>query len=264
MKPIVIALAVVVVVIGGFLVWRSLSQQPVSNAPEPVQVEEEPLVDQYTEGYTEDDTGESTAPVPEPEPDPEPPTDMEGGDTVVRERIPDNADPGLREVLDYDYLISKTVTATDLIYREKNPMSQLPFLIQPDRLRVERRGTKLYLAKANYQRYEKWIKVFESLDPDTIVNTYQFLHPLFSRAFEELGMQGRDWETTLAGAYDKVAAMEVPQGDLELVAAGKTYIFADTELEELPPAHKALLRMGPKNADRLKKKLAAFKTALGQ
>ena len=53
------------------------------------------------------------------------------------------------------------------------------------------------------------------------------------------------------------------EGEPELLAGIRSYHFADPALEELSPAQKTLLRMGPGNARLVQAKLRELAPALG-
>ena len=55
----------------------------------------------------------------------------------------------------------------------------------------------------------------------------------------------------------------IPRGDVELTPAGVGYAFADERLEQLTPAQKQLLRMGPENVKKVQDKLREIAGHLG-
>jgi len=257
-------LGIVVVVIAAVVIYRytgSASPEPVvEETPPPTLVIEEPEpepVPPPSVEAREPVDGETRA-----EPRPPLPETVAEADALLRDQLGDEVEPALREVLDYDYLLGKIVTAADLIYREKNPISQLPFLRRSDRLMVERKGAELYLSEQNYTRYTKWVDTLENLDVAVLADTQDYLSPLLGTAFEELGIVDRDWATTKTETLDYLIGLEVPETPPKLVQAGDLYIYADPELEALPPTHKAFIRMGPDNARRVQAKLREIRDAL--
>lgn len=258
MKNILVALgltAAILAVIFGIFYLRKPTEEALPG-PELVtpSIETESEIDPATPEPVSD------APVSDPLP-PEPPKDLDGADEHLRERFVE-ADPGLRDILERDHLVAKIATATDLIYRKKNPMSQLPFLLRRDRLIAERDGDRLRLSSRNYRRYEKSVALFEGLDSEGAVAAYSFLKPLFEGAFNQLGMGERDWDTTLQSAFEYLISIEVPRTRPELEGVGKVFVFVDPALEDLPPTHKAFIRMGPENARRIQDKVRDLKKIL--
>lgn len=265
MKNIALALGITAVLVLAFLAYKQLARQSIQSddgiqvvEPDPEVIpEEEPFVDTTPEA-------QPLPPAePQPEPEPQPLESQQAGNDYLRENKP-SAQPNqtLDSIFDYDDLISKAATATDLVYRDKNPISQMPFIKMRDRLMVERRADGTYLSARNYQRYEKWVKAFESVDVETAAGTYVFLKNLVVNAYDQLGMAPRGWEETYRGAVEKVMAMEVGPDAPQISQAGKIYIFVDNSLESLSPTHKALIRMGPVNTARIKAKLGALDAAV--
>jgi len=195
-------------------------------------------------------------------PETPPPTDLENSDAYLRETMQGKAAFVDKTLEDQKHLIRKMTTAADLAARGKNPSSQLSFLQPGGALAVDERDGKLWLSKRNYQRYEPMVRAFAALDSDFLAALYRELRPLFLDAYAELGNGDDAWEANTRMLADQVIAMEVPDGEIELVESGGMYIYADPELEALAPVQKALIRMGPENALRLQNKLRELRGLL--
>ena len=272
MKNIMIAIAVLVLILGAILIFRNRSPEPV----EPVEV-------------TTEEPGTPTPPTETPvEPDPETPVETtatdapsdptptenpvaaapvekeepveteEEADELLREKL-EPRDPVLKELVSRDNLLLKSVTATDLIARGKNPISQFGYLKPKGRLLVEERDGRLYLSERNYQRYDRFIRALESVDGAEMGRMYYRMSHLARKVYEPLGSEETDWQKVLGKTLDLMINFEVPGGEIELAGRGGIYIYVDDRLESLPPSQKALIRMGPENATRLQRKLRELK-----
>jgi hypothetical protein len=101
-----------------------------------------------------------------------------------------------------------------------------------------------------------------SLDTEGTAEQYRRLRPLFQEAYRDLGFR-TSFDAALAGAVEMLLAVPVPQGPVELERAGVgAYEYRDPELEGLSPAQKHLLRMGPRNIERVQAKLRHLVEAL--
>jgi hypothetical protein len=92
---------------------------------------------------------------------------------------------------------------------------------------------------------------------------HRALAPLFAQAYAQIGRDRSDFDAALAAAFGELLRTPVRDGEPELVAGIRSYRFADPELEELSPAQKDLLRMGPGNARLVQAKLRELAAALG-
>ncbi|GLP95381.1 DUF3014 domain-containing protein [Paraferrimonas sedimenticola] len=120
---------------------------------------------------------------------------------------------------------------------------------------------KIYIDPDSYRRYDFYAEFLNQLDEAEIATAYQGLKPLIEQAFDELGYQNTKFEDQLIDAIDLMLdAPEVP-GAIELTSVSVNYKYADPELEALPAAQKLMIRMGPKNAEKVK---AALKRLRGQ
>jgi len=256
LKNIIIALIVTVAIVGGFLVYQYYGSGA-GEAPETT-----PLTVEPPESYPEDQpysgidhTPESTAQGETPS---QPPPALNESDSYLVEEYKEKA-PFIDEALKGEHLIRKTVAAVDLIRRGENPSSQMGHLKPKGSFEVERRNGKVYVSPKNYARYEPAIKALESLGAEKLVQGYEFLLPLFREAYDELGNERTNWEERALETLDLLLAMEIPEGDMELLDAGGIYIFAEDAYEKLPPAQKILIRMGPENATRVQARLLHLK-----
>ena len=88
------------------------------------------------------------------------------------------------------------------------------------------------------------------------------MEPLLDEAYREIAPPGADFRDALSEAIDRVLEVEVPALSPELDEAVLSYRYADPDLEELSPAEKHLLRLGPERAARVQTKLQFLRAGL--
>jgi hypothetical protein len=115
---------------------------------------------------------------------------------------------------------------------------------------------------ANYQRYTAYVELLEALDPAELAAAVRSYRPLLDEAFRQMGYPEGDFLQRLRAVIDEVLAAPEPRQPIRLVKPEAYYVYVDPELEALSAGQKALLRMGPANAARVKAWLAAFRDAL--
>jgi hypothetical protein len=116
---------------------------------------------------------------------------------------------------------------------------------------------------AGYRRYDLIVDVIDSLDTAGMAELYEAIRPLCRQAYEDLGYPGDAFDATLSRAVNRLLATPVVDGPITLEKKVKAYQFADPALEELSPASKQFLRLGPENLQRLQTKVRALARAIG-
>jgi hypothetical protein len=128
-------------------------------------------------------------------------------------------------------------------------------------------------APGNAERYATFVAFAERIDTRQAVALYARWYPLFQQAYEELGYPGGYFNDRLIVVLDQLIATPVVEGPIELkvtevkgpIASTQPWLryeFADPAFEALPAGQKMLLRMGPRNQQRLQAKLAEVRRQL--
>lgn len=120
------------------------------------------------------------------------------------------------------------------------------------------------LDEKSFKRYERYIDLLESVPPEQILALYKRYEPLMQQAFAELGYPDKPAKQKLLQAIDVLLATPEVDYPLALEQPSVMYTFADPLLEQLPPAQKQMLRMGPENQKRLKTLLRSYRDYLLQ
>jgi len=198
-----------------------------------------------------------------------------GAETGVQPPLPplDETDPLVRQLvgqlsshpavaawLTTDGLVLNFAVVTRRISAGENPMQELKALgtIPPFRARGER-----FIDASSYRRYDRYAQAISALDARGAAGVYTRLKPRIIDAYRRLGEPAGDFDPVLERAITELLSVPVVHGDVELVPHGIGYAFADPKLEELSPAQKQLLRMGPQNVEAIQAKLREIADFLG-
>jgi hypothetical protein len=118
------------------------------------------------------------------------------------------------------------------------------------------------IAKENSLRYAAAVKVFDTVDTQTLASSYFRVYPLLQQAYVDLGYPTGYFNNRLVEVIDHLLATPDVQGPIQVVQPNVLYEFADPQLEALSSGQKALLRLGPEYAAVVKRKLRELKTAI--
>jgi len=130
------------------------------------------------------------------------------------------------------------------------------------RFAVRRQGEDLYLSPDNFKRYTPIVGLIEGLDNDRLIAVYLQYYPLFQEAYEYLGYPSAYFNDRLIDVIDHLLAAPVVDGPIRLVRPHVLYKYADPDLETLSAGRKALIRVGPANANKVKTKLREIRLML--
>jgi len=164
-----------------------------------------------------------------------------------------------------DRIRNFTLVVTN-IAEGKTPARALRTLRPSSPFRVTERSGDLYLDPRSYERYTGHADALASIDPAGAARLYATLKPRIEEAHRELGSPDQPFDRVLEGAIVlllRTPVDEGPEGPVRVEPRGIVYGFADEDLEDLAPAQKQLLRMGPRNARAVQRTLRAMALALG-
>ena len=263
-RPIIIALAIVGLLIVGFIVYSVSSKE---SAPEVVT---QPVA-----------IPEPEPPVPEPVIEAEPEPELEP-EQVVEAPVEEEVEPAfvLPRLNDSDQLIRDGVVSltrhegvntwlspNELIRKfvafvegvaigqvAKDPVRDLapqgPFL-------ASQISEQVYLLdSASYERYYFFSEVVVSLDARRSAEFYLLVHPMLQEAYGELGSPDKKFNDVVFKAIGRLLETPVINKPIRLLRPVVMYQFEEKKLESLSAAQKQLIRMGPKNTRALQVKLS--------
>lgn len=256
MSPsIVVVLVLVVLLLGGGAYWW-LSK----DGAEPTH---EGTLDAPSQADSPSGAGADGATQPEAaQPEVELPP-LSSSDAFVREaaaRLSEH--PALVRWLSNEDLVRRFVATVENVANGASPRSHLEFMAPNEPFEARRANGELVAAPDTYGRYDRMVDVFTSLDIGTAVQLYHTMEPLLDEAYREIAPPGQDFRSAMSEAIDRLLAVDVPEQSPELEEAVLSYRYADPDLEELSPAEKHLLRLGPERAARVQTKLQFLQAGL--
>lgn len=171
-----------------------------------------------------------------------------------------------RRWLEQPQLFSRGVAALLRIAEGESAGEALAFLAPAGRFEVLERDGKRVIAPATFARYDEIAEAVASIDAKTAVAAYRALSPTLSRLHREIARPGVGLDETVRRALSRLAETPTTGEEIEVVSArvGANYEFADPALEGLSAAQKQLLRMGPKNAARVRAKCRELLEEIGR
>jgi hypothetical protein len=160
-------------------------------------------------------------------------------------------------------LIENFTVVTLNVAEGRTPVAHLQALAPTGRFRVRSTGTAIFLDPVSYQRYDDYAAAVDGLDPTGTARLYLTLKPRIVDAYRALGYPEGDFDPVLAKAIATLRAVPVIDREIPLREAIVSYEFVDPKLEGLSAAQKQLLRMGPRNINRVRQKLSEISMLLG-
>jgi len=185
-------------------------------------------------------------------------------DAVVRELAAElSSHPTLARLLMTDYLIRRFVTTVDLIVKGDSPRRPMDFIEITEDFQVLESEGQTYLDPVGYERYNQTAGVIASLDAKGSAVLYKQLKLPINQAYRDMGYPNEDFDATLKKAIFDLLETPVIEDRIYLEKDVVTYLFVNSELEELSAAQKHLLRMGPDNILTIQAKLREIAGYLG-
>jgi hypothetical protein len=183
---------------------------------------------------------------------------------VKQELLALNWKAGLAALFVNEEMIRRFVVQVDNIAQGQIVPEQAIFKGLSKDFQVKKQGQHYQLDTANYSRYQPYLELLESAPKAQVVALFNKFYPLMQAAYQELGYPEKQFRDRLQQAIAVlVAAPEIADGPL-LVLDSVQYDFADSEVEQLPLAHKQMIRLGQKNQQRLKLLLSAYQPLLAK
>jgi hypothetical protein len=254
-------LAGAVLVASGAAVWfyypRTAPQAEVPAAPPPLAtapVEEAPVVQ-----HPIDQVPVLPAEIMEPVPAL---ADSDAAALAALGALMGGADPATWFVS--EFVVQRLVTTIDNLPRSS--VTRQVYAAKPvaGTLSVTEADGRLWLDTTNYARYDTAVSIFESADSRQLVSAYVRFYPLLQQAWREVGAGG-EFNDRLVQVIDHLLAAPELSGPFELqrAANGRPRMeFVDPRLEGASVGHKALMRIGPDHAGRVKAKLRELRGLL--
>ncbi|WP_426752199.1 DUF3014 domain-containing protein [Myxococcus sp. Y35] len=172
-------------------------------------------------------------------------------------------EPELARWMSEKDLIRRLTAAVATIAEGSSPRTMLGFLAPTGAFQVTQVDGTTVIDPASYTRYDTVARVIGSIDAHGAASVYRELKPLIDQANAEISPPGQTFNSSLSAAIQHLLKVPVQEGPVEVVPEGVLHAYAAPELEQLSPAQKHLLRMGPKNMRLIQAKLRELKSSLG-
>ena len=194
-----------------------------------------------------------SAPAPAPSPADEeiasvalPPLDA--SDALVRELVSAlTSHPAFTAWLIPDNLVRLFVVVIENVADGQNPAVHMAPLRPTQRFLVAGAPPQLTFDPASYARYNTHAEIVASIDPAGAAELYRMLYPLITEAYTDLGHPDGRFDSTLQRALANLLDTPVLERDVTLIPRAVFFEFAETALEDLLPAQKQFMGMGPRN-----------------
>jgi hypothetical protein len=249
--PGVVVIVLIVGALGGYWFLRSRS----SPAPAPAAATSKPSLSEESPA--------ARAPLGAPAASIDvPPLDQ--SDPLVRQLVAElSSHPLIARWLVTDGLIRHFAAGVQNVVAGQTPAQHAHAVAPAGSFEVRPVGARTVISARSFDRYNPLVDAISSIDPRRAAQLYGTLKPRIEEAYAELGEQGQSFDAAIERAIVLLLETPVPDGDIAVVRKGLGYAFADPRLEQLAPAQKQLLRMGPANAHRIQAALQRLAIALG-
>lgn len=185
-------------------------------------------------------------------------------DPLVRDLLGKlSSNPTLAAWLATDGLIRAFVVSIENVADGQTPVKHVRALAPRAPFRTVTEGRAIVADPSSYSRYDGLANAAASLDAAGLARVYSTLKPRLVEAYQELGHPEGDIDVAVEKAI--VVLLQTPTVEVStpLIQAVLSYRYATPELEQLVPAQKQLLRMGPRNARIVQDQVRAIARELG-
>lgn len=245
---VIVVIAVVVAII--WYVMRPTSETQPGQAPVP------PPASQ---------PAETPAPpvVPQQPPQPQPvapPQTLQNSDATVKLAAED-VSPKLAEWLAPNQELRKLVLTVANLADGKVVAKQRPLLYSTPAFKVEKRGGKLYMSEANYQRLTPVVDALVSIPPEKLAAYLHGWQTILDQAYAELGKAG-SFHDELTNAIKQVLGAKPLDNPPEVKMFHSYYVYADSRLQKASSVDRLMWRLGPDNMQRIQQYLRELQSDL--
>lgn len=171
-------------------------------------------------------------------------------------------DERLRKWFFGDAMVRRFVATVDNLSRPTVALKVRSMRPVPGAFEVVRDGDAITVSAGNAARYAPYVQALERIDAKQLAGVYLRFYPLFQQAYEELGYPKAYFNDRLVASIDHLLATPEAPAPLRLTQPKVLYEFEDPRLEALSAGQKAMLRLGPDNALRVKAKLRALRAEI--
>lgn len=267
MKRHVTVWVVLVVVLGAALIWYFNARQPVGPHPSAIDLPQGPVAEpvppkpEYPIEIVQPEVGPDE-PI-EAAPPPEPLPALADSDPYMVEALVDLLGAGpVEALLMTEQFVSRVVATMDSLAGRQVAPLVMPLRPPGGAFLVTGSEDAPEIAPANAARYQPYVDLLTSLDPDQVVSVYVRNYGLFQEAYEALGYPDAYFNDRLVQVIDHLLATPEPAWPPQLVKPEAVYLYADEALEALSGGQKLLLRIGPEQGQAVRAWLVELRAAV--
>ncbi|KGK58099.1 hypothetical protein NC00_09190 [Xanthomonas cannabis pv. phaseoli] len=163
------------------------------------------------------------------------------------------------------HLIERVVVMIDNLTQPSISRRALVLQPVPGEFQVSSAADHSVIDQANAARYAPYVTAFTTVDAQALVRSYVRFYPLFQQAYANLGAPDRYFNDRVIDVIDHLLRTPEPRQPIAVVRDERgRYRFVDPALEGLSVGQKAILRLGPSQAQAVKAQLRAIRAALLQ
>lgn len=193
----------------------------------------------------------------------EPLPSLEESDAAVQRSLVDVLGEAIQQYLVPKSLVRHTVVTIDNLPRKKTAVQMWPLKPMSGQLIVDSDETTT-LSERNFARYAPLVGLLEKADTQRLAALYRRYYPLFQQSYVELGYPDAYFNDRLVEVIDHLLETPEVRGPIELTQPGMFYEYADPALESRSAGQKLLIRMGPRNAAVIKRKLLELREEIAK
>ncbi|HKQ80748.1 MAG TPA: DUF3014 domain-containing protein [Steroidobacteraceae bacterium] len=203
-------------------------------------------------------------PLPQAEARDEPLPPLEQSDEPARDALTRTFGDGILAFIVPNNFIRNFVATVDNLPRAKLAARLNPVKPVPGDFATRGNEDAATLSPDNYARYAQLVQLFQTTDTQKLVDTYVHFYPLLQSAYEDLGYPDRYFNDRVVEVIDHLLATPEPKEPIGLKQPKVFYEFEDPRLEGLSAGQKALIRMGPAQAQAAKTKLQDIRNRIAK
>ena len=171
--------------------------------------------------------------------------------------------PELAEWLATDDLVRQLAMAIDQAAAGGSPARDFRVLAPDTPFTTAGRAAQRTIDPASYRRYDGLVGTVTSIDAVSVAKIYRTIRPRLNEAYRGLGHPEGDVDRAIQNALDILLDTPLVQSPVRVVARDTGgWAFSDPDLEELTPAQKQLVRMGPGHSQAVLTWLRTLRSAL--
>jgi hypothetical protein len=167
-----------------------------------------------------------------------------------------------KKLLSSQNFLQRLVMIIDALPRKNLPMQHVPVRSPLGSFQTAGEPGAEIIALENFNRYEPYVALAEAASPQRLAATYLRVYPLLEQAYRDLGHPKGYFHDRMIEVLDHLLATPRVAGPISVKEHVVRYRYTDPQLEALSAGRKILLRMGPENAERVKKVLGHLRSLL--